>query len=777
MRSDGSPFSLQLSRIFVIVVWLGLLLGDVLNGLWGTQMVFGGSPTQRVVVGSLFIFPTIGALAAGAAMLSPQPQDRKGLDGRGILGLPRYLYEPHMRLSVVASKLDMVWHVSGTATLLTYLGVLIAGCIQPIELPDPSTSNSSHTVLLGYSMLASVLVTTLFCVGSRYAYVGLLYPLGIGYLARLEGSFGWESVVPVTFLLTFNLTLVASLTLLYNRGTLLDKAVTELERRRGAEAKAQAEHIARRRADSYVHDNILSVLTPVATGFTEGESLRKAAQKALESLESDGQNTGLTTVVQLFASIEQAALQRDGCLTINLGIERSASRRTLAPEVCGAFQGVVAEAINNSLRHANRSDGISVRRTLEMRATGSLIEVVVQDDGDSCDRGAFTDSRSSRHGINISILGRMRDIGGGAVVSCQPRGPHQGVRVEAAWEQPSAVGLLGTSVDTTDFSISSAAQTWVARAIAAWAFVGTVIMIVGQASRYSSLVLPVVALILQAAAAVLLVRTWPLAVVRDWAMWFAVGVVGVSNLLALIPILGNGYPGHAAWSLGTGWLLCVLILLRSGPVPSWIAMVLLGISTWVWTLLSGLSAMIAVELVLGQAISLFLWTLVAWWSEQIMMATARTDLQIHDAEVLRASTRATRTLLDKRLEGVTQRARPVLEELASDNELDSDMQLTATVLEGELRDEIRAPALCSERLVMAAREARYRGVEVVFLDDSSSPVTAGLLGQVSLRAIEEIRATESGRIVVRLLPENRRHVATIVASGREVVAIGADRQG
>ena len=246
-------------------------------------------------------------------------------------------------------------------------------------------------------------------------------------------------------------------------------------------------------------------------------------------------------------------------------------------------------------------------------------------------------------------------------------------------------------------------------------------------------------------------------------------IVGVSNFLALAPITVEGYPDYAAWSLGTGWLLCILILFRGGATLAWVGMGALGVSTCVWALVSGRGAVVALQLIVGQAVALFLWTLVAWWGQKLFKSTAETQVQIRNTEALRVSTQAMTALLEERLEKVARRARPVLERLASDEPLDSEARLAAKVLEGELRDEIRAPALCDEQLVEAARDARRRGLEVVLLDDRGEvPLDDDLMNVVRSKGLEALRGATEGRVVIRLLPAGRKNIASIVAPGRTV---------
>lgn len=111
------------------------------------------------------------------------------------------------------------------------------------------------------------------------------------------------------------------------------------------------------------------------------------------------------------------------------------------------------------------------------------------------------------------------------------------------------------------------------------------------------------------------------------------------------------------------------------------------------------------------------------------------------------------------LEGVL----PMLEKIASGN-FSSDDQREATILEAELRDEIRGRMLINTKLKTAVRQARSRGVEVVVLDEGGLVATSeqerDSLGD---RLAQELDQVNSGRVTIRS-PQLAGVRATFVAS-------------
>lgn len=121
------------------------------------------------------------------------------------------------------------------------------------------------------------------------------------------------------------------------------------------------------------------------------------------------------------------------------------------------------------------------------------------------------------------------------------------------------------------------------------------------------------------------------------------------------------------------------------------------------------------------------------------------------------------------LADVSQRSRPVLEQLRSLTDAPSDalVQLARRV-EAELRDLIRVPRLASQPVLVAAvRQARDRGVDVIQLDDSQQdldlatapPPLPTTLVDTATRILHRAKNGES--VVLRLCPQHSPYAATI----------------
>ena len=156
----------------------------------------------------------------------------------------------------------------------------------------------------------------------------------------------------------------------------------------------------------------------------------------------------------------------------------------------------------------------------------------------------------------------------------------------------------------------------------------------------------------------------------------------------------------------------------------------------------------------------------------------------------RSADEETNRAIDQVMSSVSERARPILTELADGTPITPALRLQARLLEAELRDEIRARFFTGTNVVGAARAARIRGTEVILLDDGKWDDEASARAEaVSTSASEEaslsapvdktpsvreniienvtqiLERDRSERLVVRVLPPGRSMSVSIVGDG------------
>ncbi|MGK8523296.1 ATP-binding protein [Nocardia asteroides] len=200
--------------------------------------------------------------------------------------------------------------------------------------------------------------------------------------------------------------------------------------RAAAVAGAAARERERARFAALIHDAVLSTLLDASRAGTESPVLRRQAERTLEQL--DECRVGETEPDRLDAQSAIGFL-RSAVHEVNPGI-RFVTRRWagfddlhLPVDAASTIAAALAEAVRNSLRHAT-VPGREVRRTVTVTISAGGIRVVFRDDGAGFD---LSEVPVDRLGISVSILGRMRQLSGGAgFVESEPG---EGTTVTLVW--------------------------------------------------------------------------------------------------------------------------------------------------------------------------------------------------------------------------------------------------------------------------------------------------------------------------------------------------------
>ncbi|MDM4762445.1 hypothetical protein QT381_05435 [Galbitalea sp. SE-J8] len=271
-----------------------------------------------------------------------------------------------------------------------------------------------------------------------------------------------------------------------------------------------------------------------------------------------------------------------------------------------------------------------------------------------------------------------------------------------------------------------------------------------------------VALVLVAASALLV--TWP----RDGVLprSRAIGVVALTTAAAIVstPNLPVApVAGYATWHLGAITLVLLFVGMWGRFALAWTGFGLLVVVTAVWTFTLGGGNPYVLALLPNQSGTLVVGTLFAIG----LRRTSRRIAELHARQAAiaaaDAATRAAATERAEQAELLNATARPALERIAA-AERYTDAEREAWVrLEASIRDRLRASALVSSELTAATDAARSRGVDVTLLDDSAGAAIPGAERSRLERAlVRELDALRSGRLIARVLPPGRDHVATIV---------------
>ncbi|WP_280480505.1 ATP-binding protein [Nocardia cyriacigeorgica] len=175
---------------------------------------------------------------------------------------------------------------------------------------------------------------------------------------------------------------------------------------------------------------MLSTLLDASRGGTESPVLRRQAERTLEQLDESRAGSGDPDHLDAQSAI---GFLRSAVHEVNPGIEFTARRTAgfddlrLPVTAASTIAAALAEAARNSLRHATVPDR-EVRRSVTVTVSAGGIRTEMRDDGAGFDQNRVP---VDRLGISVSILGRMRQLAGGAAfVESQPG---EGTTVTLVW--------------------------------------------------------------------------------------------------------------------------------------------------------------------------------------------------------------------------------------------------------------------------------------------------------------------------------------------------------
>lgn len=328
--------------------------------------------------------------------------------------------------SVVAAILQRGTKLAGWVVAIA---LLLALLVWPLSVRD-SSAVAGQTPWLWY------LVT----IGTAYAAYAAPLRIAVGYALVTPVLFGVLRILPsggaagVTraVLDAFYVGIVGCVMLLLI--VVLRQSADRVDR---AQATAMAEYesalrqhageIERVEVDAVVHDNVLASLLAAASAHspTERALATEMATRALAVLlpDRDGAGSeGFVALEMLARQLQHAASTFGAELVAVPASERDAE---LPRPVAEALLGAVWQALTNSVQHAGPD--ATVARSVRARTDPDDIEIAVVDDG----RGfVLAEVPRERLGIRLSILERVRSVGGTASVHSIPG---VGTEVELRW--------------------------------------------------------------------------------------------------------------------------------------------------------------------------------------------------------------------------------------------------------------------------------------------------------------------------------------------------------
>lgn len=697
--------------------------------------------------------PVLAASAVGLAL--PLPTSALAL--ASILLARRRPERPGGRL------VERAWERLALAQVLWYTAFCIGWGLARALL-NPAGAGGVTTTAPLTSLFTPVVLLAVGSLPVRWAFVWvlLLGPLQILLNATPGALPDYRVWLTAGYYTCLALSVVGIFGWTLGRVEALDEAEAAGSRQEDALAARRAVVLARRSANAFVHDDILSALIPAATGRVDGERAARAAVEAIAALSDAGAAAWTAppaTAREMSAALERMAASFPVRIDVRTRID---GETDLPPAVARALLLAARQAVANSVRHADPT-GRGVRRSIALDCRDGALSIRVEDDG----VGFAASARSDRLGITDSIERRGADAGVGVEIRSAPG---EGAAVVLRWEPAEPVGEGEEPAERTGCGAGGATgavflpvmETPSARTIVLIivAFhLGSVLL---HWSEYRIAWVSPACFLLLAACTWLLVRRWSGAMPMS-AAWAVAVAVGAANGAQFAVIVSRPSPGWDHWTAGAGTFLACGLVLRGRGRQAWAAMALMVAGTTAWTLATGGSLLVVGAYNGGHALTLALWSLTAMWSDRAYRAIGFQQRRLQSLRAQRRAEEETERVLMEARASVARRALPVLREIAS-GVIDEGIRTRARLLEAELRDEIRAACFTGTAVVGAARRARARGVDVVLLDDAGStaegmteaPPTEGSERSRLVEAVTQfLEGVDRGRVVVRVPPRSR----------------------
>jgi signal transduction histidine kinase len=180
-------------------------------------------------------------------------------------------------------------------------------------------------------------------------------------------------------------------------------------------AQSQAVELEQSRLDALVHDSVLTTLLVASKAQTPEEiSLARAsATEAIRRLDLD--SASLKTVTDITqVSFFEALQNRIQEVYPSFQVSLQQTNNSLLPElVSEALTEATLQAVDNSTKHG----GGSAKRSVSLQSQGEGLKIVVSDTGKG-----FRASKipKDRLGIQLSIIGRVKSVGGRVFIRSEP---------------------------------------------------------------------------------------------------------------------------------------------------------------------------------------------------------------------------------------------------------------------------------------------------------------------------------------------------------------------
>lgn len=255
---------------------------------------------------------------------------------------------------------------------------------------------------------------------------------GVGVLRFIaDGSQNFSTPIQNTLFNIMYLSFFVGIIIVTRRaGLRRDEAARRIAEDDVIAAASAAQNLERATVAALTHDEVISTLIAAARSSDASAPLvPRYATRALQRLDALGaaENDpyGLAPAHALISSLRETVTALAD--NVSFSTVRANADAVVPNRVLRAFNDATAEAVRNSVRHANRSDR-PVSREVSVSVTNTDVVVDIVDDGAGFDAATLS---SERYGIRLSIVHRMSLLeGGSAAIDSKPG---EGTRIRLTW--------------------------------------------------------------------------------------------------------------------------------------------------------------------------------------------------------------------------------------------------------------------------------------------------------------------------------------------------------
>ncbi|WP_375406756.1 sensor histidine kinase [uncultured Amnibacterium sp.] len=293
---------------------------------------------------------------------------------------------------------------------LGYLGLV---ALERFEIRSP-LPDASTPWLLGLSCI----VFSCIAIGVQHAgraVAGCAFII-VGVLTAYAGRVMTSHlVIDVLGLTAVAIGLVFGVRALRQRADAADDAQTAANERFDTARRAAALEEERTRTDALLHDSVLNALLGAASGHEDEQRIALSAESALRVLSATGDGPAVRGVHERFehaiAAVEHELAPMRELVQLDL---TAAHGVELPTRVADTLVAAMLQALSNSIKHA----GPMAARIARAVPTGDGgIRLTVRDNGQGFD---VADIAPERLGVRVSIIDRVRLVGGSAEIRSAP---------------------------------------------------------------------------------------------------------------------------------------------------------------------------------------------------------------------------------------------------------------------------------------------------------------------------------------------------------------------